>query len=290
MRSEGSIEVHVGAEDISYCGIAFRIRDTLNYELVYAQLHTSGRWDALQYDPVFHGSNTWQLYHGPGAQQAAEVPKGDWFQLRLDFKDQSAVLQLNDQPPLVIPRLVHSPKKGFIGLWCYKPAYFRDLRIHDECRLELNRHPPEPVVRSPESVITEWFLHGYGRVEGEPNGTINLNRYLPSTVSEAHLTRQFRLEEPSNVEFKFGFSDEIALQVDGEIVFEGDNTFKTSPHWHDQGYVSLDRHLTVSLPSGIHTIDIRLRRTEAFGFGFQLALPKNQCRALPCEYEVMPGL
>src|SRR4030065_1017428 len=63
---QGRIEVDIGAEGTAYAGIAFRVVDTYNYELVYAQPHTSGKWDALQYDPVFHGSNTWQLYFGDG--------------------------------------------------------------------------------------------------------------------------------------------------------------------------------------------------------------------------------
>ena len=73
--SQGRVEVDIGSEGAAYAGIVFRLSDTLNYELAYAQPHTSGKWDAIQYDPVFHGSNTWQLYHGPGAQQVAQVPE-----------------------------------------------------------------------------------------------------------------------------------------------------------------------------------------------------------------------
>lgn len=280
--AEGSIDVQIGSDETSYCGLAFRIADPLNYELAYGQPHTSGRWDALQYDPVFRGINTWQIYHGTGAQQAVEVPKGDWFHLRVDFKDQRAVIQLNDQPPLVVPQLAHAHNKGLIGLWSYKPAYFRDLRISDTSRstdldfIETN----QPM---PEGVITEWFLHDYGRVACEENGNFNLHRFLPASVSEARLTRKFALDKESTVTLKFGFSDEIHIFIDGEIVFEGEKKFKVSPEWNDQGYVSLSNELSLPLSSGIHLMDIRLKRTEMFGFGFCLSLLNGQYDLLSCD-------
>lgn len=70
--ADGSIEVLIGADGPAYPGIAFRAADVLNFELAYAVPHVSGQWDALQYDPVFHGSNTWQVYHGPSYQRAAQ--------------------------------------------------------------------------------------------------------------------------------------------------------------------------------------------------------------------------
>ena len=105
---QGRVEVDIGTEGAAYAGIAFRILDSLNYELAYAQPHTSGKWDALQYDPVFHGSNTWQLYHGAGAQKNVAVPTGTWFTLHLEFEERRAAIWVDNQPPLVVDRLAHS--------------------------------------------------------------------------------------------------------------------------------------------------------------------------------------
>lgn len=273
--SEGSIDVYVGSDEASYCGIAFRISDPLNYELAYGQPHTSGRWDALQYDPVFRGMNTWQIYHGVGAQQTVEIPMGDWFHLRVDFKDRRAVIRLNDQPPLVVPQLAHGHEKGLIGLWSYKPAYFRDLRISDSSRIS-DMNFIDTNESMPEGVITKWFLHDYGLVTCEANGRLNLHRYLPASVSEARLTRKFELNNESTVTLKFGFSDEITLFIDEKIVFEGEKKFTISSEWNDQGYVSFSHELTLPLSSGAHCIDIRLKRTETFGFGFCLSLLNDQ--------------
>ncbi|MEF2965357.1 hypothetical protein V3851_05880 [Paenibacillus sp. M1] len=280
--SEGSIEVYVGADDVSYCGIAFRIGDVLNYELAYAQPHTSGRWDALQYDPVFHGTNTWQLYYGTGAQQAAEVPKGEWLRLRVDFKDRQAMIRVNNEAPLYIPELAHDHKEGFIGLWSYKPAYFRDFRISDSCNDIINPVEATTVHKHNSGFVEAWFLHGYGRVESEANGIVNLSRFLPETVSEANLTRKFVCHEVGEMTLAFGFSDEISIKVDGELQFAGEHKFKSSPNWADQGYVSPDRQVKLSLPTGVHQIEILIRRTEPFGFGFIFALTGGNYELMPC--------
>lgn len=124
-----SIEVLIGADGSAYSGVAFRLADKLNFELAYAVPHVSGEWDALQYDPVFHGSNTRQLHHGPSYQRAAQVPTGRWFRLRVDFCGNRAAISVDGQLPLVVESLARSAAAGFFGLWSYLPAYFCDLQV-----------------------------------------------------------------------------------------------------------------------------------------------------------------
>jgi len=268
--AEGSLEVSIGAEGVAYCGIAFRIRDSLNYELAYVQPHTSGSWDAMQYDPVMNGVNTWQLYHGPGAQKAANVPTGDWFRFRVDFRDGWAKIRVNDEAPLVVPRLAHGHRDGFIGVWSYLPAHFRDLSVSDRC--EADDAVPQAGPNLPAGLVKEWFLDGLGKVSCEGNGIVNLNRYLPATVTEARLRRRFVLVKDADVTLRFGFSDEIAVRVDGVVVCEDRNTYGQSPEWSGRGYVSPDRERTIPLPAGAHEIELELKRTESFGFGFIMAV------------------
>jgi hypothetical protein len=268
--SEGSVEVRIAADDVSYCGIAFRIRDSLNYELAYAQPHTSGRWDALQYDPVMNGVNTWQIYHGSGAQKQETVPMGDWFRFRVDFKDGWSAILLNDGEPLVVPKLAHIHRDGFIGIWCYKPAWFRDLVVSDRCEANDVGMPEQPPL--PEGLVKEWFLEGIGKAVCEDNGIVNLGRYLPSTVTEARLRRTFTLGNDGDVTLRFGCSDEISIIVDGETVCEARNLFAPDGEWNGQGYVSFNRERTISLPAGEHQLELAVRRTEPFGFGFIFAI------------------
>lgn len=284
---EGSLQVQVGCEGPAYAGIAFRAADVCNYELAYAQPHTSGQWDALQYDPVFHDSNTWQLYHGPAAQLIADIPTLQWFKLKLDFKEHWARIQIDDQPPLVANRLAHAPAAGLVGIWSYLPAYFRDLRIIDE-------HPQEPEdlqqvqLISPLGVITEWLLEGYGVVECEPNGILNLNRYLPVKMEEARLTHQIEALAETQVEIDFGFSDELTLLLDDQTLFSGQNLFKgITPNWDERGYVSLSHKINHTLTPGVHNLTAILKVTEYFGWGMILTLRGESIRLSPGDFRKM---
>ncbi len=266
MLDRGRIEVDLGSEAAAYPGIVFRAADTRNYELAYAQPHTSGRWDALQYDPVFHGSNTWQMYFGDRFQRQAEIPLGTWIRLRLEFLGRRALLQAGEQPPLIVEPLAHAPGSGRIGLWTYLPAYFANLRVWDDAPTLAAMSPSAPVP-FPEGFIREWFLDGYGAVQCEPNGILNLNRFLPASVREVRLDRRFELAGECRLKFHLGFSDELSLKVDGREIFAGRHTWKDTSEWADRGYSSPDFCAELPLARGTHTLAADVKATEYFGFG-----------------------
>jgi hypothetical protein len=278
----GRIEADIGAERAAYPGIVFRAADTYNYELAYAQPHTSGQWDALQYDPVFHGSNTWQMYFGEGRHKEAEVPPNTWFRLRVEFRGRRALIQAGDQPPLLVGSLAHDGASGRIGLWTYKPAYFCNLRVWEETpALDSAAFPA--AAPQPEGTVGGWFLEGYGAVACEPSGILNLNRYLPVSVREARLVRRLELAETGTVILHFGFSDELALKVDDQVVFTGRHTWKDSPVWAERGYVSLDQRVGRNLGRGAHTIAADLKASEYFGYGLAMRIEGSPATLLPAE-------
>jgi hypothetical protein len=283
-NSEGSIEVQIGSDGAAYPGIVFHLSDVNNYELAYAQPHTSGVWDAIQYDPVFHGSNTWQLYYGANAQHTAEVPLGNWFRFKIDFQDRWAAIHVGDQPPLVVSCLAHSHTTGLLGIWTYLPAYFCDLRVSEKPSFF-----PTPMTQviptiSTGETITEWFLEGFGKVACEANGILNINRYLPVVVGEVRLTRQIEGLADTPIEIDCGFSDELTLQLDDQTIFAGQNLFKgNGPNWADRGYVAPDTHIVHPLTPGLHRLTAVLKVTEYFGWGLVLALRGGAFRLLPAS-------
>jgi hypothetical protein len=155
--ADASIEVSIGTDGPAYPGIAFRLADVANYELAYAVPHVSGQWDAVQYDPVFHGSNTWQVYHGPAYQGSAEVPVGRWFRVKVDCYGDRAAIAVDDQPPLVVERLAHRLAAGMVGLWTYLPAYFADLRVS---RCDGVNSPTGKPTGAVGGLVTHWFAEG----------------------------------------------------------------------------------------------------------------------------------
>ena len=279
--TDASIEVMIGADGSAYPGVAFRVADVLNFELAYAPPHTSDEWDALQYDPVFHGSNTWQVYHGSSYQRATQVPTGRWFRLKVDFCGTRAAVSVDGQPPLVVERLAHPAAAGLFGLWTFRPAYFCDLRVSTCDGLDI---PPGEIPSAAEGTVESWFVEGYGVVTCEPNGVLNLNRYLPVSLSNVRLIRRFEMPEEETVTFEFGFSDALSLELDGQVIFDGENTFKGFEDRAARGYAELGtQSLRQTLSPGTHRLETELRVSEAFGWGLALVAHGEGLHWLPAE-------
>jgi hypothetical protein len=277
--TEGHVEVQIGAEGTAYPGIAFRLADVANYELAYAQPHTSGKWDAIQYDPVFHASNTWQLYHGAAYQKAARVPTGEWFTFSIDFKDQWARIRVGDQDPLVVSRLAQPQSAGLIGLWTFLPAYFCNLRVTtlpDDSLPAAFAHLIDP------GNIDAWFVKGYGSIACEPNGILNLNRHLPASLGQVRLSRWIEVSDTDPIELEFGFSDDLTLQIDDQTIFTGQNIFHDVPEWDQRGYVAPTNRVQHTLAPGRHQLIATLKGTEPyFGWGLIVNLYAEHVKLLP---------
>ncbi len=268
--SDASIEVEILAQESCYPGIAFRIADETNFELAYAVPHVSGQPDAIQYDPVFNGSNTWQLFNGESYQKAAEVPTGEWFSLRINIIGHRAAIWVGDQPPLIIEKLAHPQTSGPIGLWAFKPAFFRNLKVTTQREMEDQRGKS---AQAPSGVISAWKLPGGKILTCEPTGILNLNRYLQPSQEGIKVFRDFHLTAPGKVAISLGFSDKLTLYIDGEEVFNGEHLFKGFDDIPSRGWVTSDyKNIELSLESGVHKIEAELKVTEPFGWGFIITL------------------
>jgi hypothetical protein len=168
-------------------------------------------------------------------------------------------------------------------LWTYLPAYFSNLRIWDDAPAWAAISFPELDESVMPGTVSEWFLEGYGTVTCEPGGILNLNRYLPVSVNEVRLMRQVEVLEHGNFSFHTGYSDMLRLQVDEQVIFSGVNLFKSSPNWHERGYVSADHQVSHPLARGVHSISVTLKAKEFFGFGMVLRIEGGDFRWLPAD-------
>jgi hypothetical protein len=280
---DAGIKVEILAPGPCYPGIVFRSTDVHSFELAYAVPEVSDQFDAIQYDPVFNGSNTWQLHTGPAYQKRAVVPTGVWFTLRIDVMGERAAIQVGDQPPLVVEHLSHGKTSGRIGLWTYLPARFRNLRVTSPRSFEdLSGENPE----IPDGVIDAWFLQGTGSITCEPSGVLNLNRYMMVADAEARLTRQFIVDDETDLELKFGYSDELKLSLDGELLFEGTHVFSGFENLETRGWVQPGSTLPLKhISAGRHELEAVLRVTEPFGWGLIVGLEGGGVRLLPVTNE-----
>ena len=103
-----------------------------NGEWVYLRQHKSGLPDAMQYTPVLNTGRNWQIYNGPGFTGAVDIPKDDWFHLRLEVTGAQAKLYVKDmdKPALVMDDLKSGVQKGQIALYVLTGAtYFSNFEV-----------------------------------------------------------------------------------------------------------------------------------------------------------------
>jgi sugar lactone lactonase YvrE len=247
---DGVIEVDVYCENRtrSYPGIVFRMKSQSDYERFYLRPHRSPLYpDALQYTPVFNGIAGWQLYHGEGATAVEDIPTGEWVHVRMEIAGTQARVFIGDaaRPSLEIHDLKHGVSNGHIGLFGPpdRSAYFSNFSYRHENNLSFI---PPPAPDGPPGMIREWEIAGPKRlsevdrekhpadqdlaglewqpVTSEPSGLVDLSRYFGRTGREPDcaFARVVLTSETDQVKrYLFGYSDEVHVFINGELVFHG---------------------------------------------------------------------
>jgi hypothetical protein len=185
-----------------FFGIMFRIvNDGLNGEEVYLRQHKSGLPDAMQYTPVLNTGRNWQIYNGPGFTGAVDIPRDEWFHLRLEVTGAQAKLYVKDmdnaKPALVMNDLKSGIQKGQVALYTLLGATcFSNFEIRTTPDAPWERHLPA----MPPNTLTKWSISPsydalarnlerplaptesdathWQAVEAEPPGVVVLYRYL----------------------------------------------------------------------------------------------------------------
>jgi hypothetical protein len=191
-----------------FFGFDFRLdKDGTNYEEVYLRQHKSGLPDAMQYTPVLNTGRNWQIYNGPGFTGAIDIPRDEWFHLRLEVAGAQAKLYVTDtnkdklaideaKPALVMKDLKSGIQKGQVALYTLIGAtYFSNFEVRTTPDAPWERHLP-PML---PDTLTKWSISpsydGLARnlelplspaesdamhwqdVEAEPPGFVVLYRY-----------------------------------------------------------------------------------------------------------------
>jgi hypothetical protein len=135
-----------------FFGFDVRIdKDEANYEEVYLRQHKSGLPDAMQYTPVLNTGRNWQPSTAPGFTGAVDIPRDEWFHLRLEVAGAQAKLFVKDmnQPALVMNDLKSGVQKGRIALFVLTGAtYFSNFEVRTTPDVPWEHHlPPMPPIR-----------------------------------------------------------------------------------------------------------------------------------------------
>jgi hypothetical protein len=253
--ADGTIEVDIAMHGHpSFAGIAFRAESENDYELVYVRPHLSRQPDALQYTPVFHGSEGWQLYNGKGFTAPAELPANRWVHLRLVVSGYSARLFVDNasEPQLVVTDLKRPWTRGQIGLWSrFGGVTFSNFTF--TAADTTAPAAPAPPSSSPQ-LLMDWELSPawetasvsddrlppattmWSPVRAEASGLVNIARFRPSVRTPANASKSRDLvfartvvssAQPRHARLVFGYSDGVHVFLNGRLLFAGDSSFRS---------------------------------------------------------------
>jgi len=274
---DGVIDVDVATPAVrGFFGIQFRIStDGTSGEWVYLRQHKSKAPDAMQYTPVLNTGLNWQLYNGPGFTGAVDIPKEEWFHLRLEVAGAQAKLYVKDMsaPALVMNDLKSGNQTGQVALAVLTGAtYFSNFELRATPAVPWVRHEPP----MPPGTLTKWSLSPsydalardleaplspaeigattWQEVEAEPPGIVPINRYRESPHPRVTFANEFskRLEPQPGMKVVYarttinaerdevrklsiGYSDDVSVFLNGKILYRG----RSAQNFRDPAFLGI---------------------------------------------------
>jgi len=285
--ADGTIEVDLLADHgRSYPGIYFRMQDPDNSEHVYVRPHRAGHYsDAVQYASRFNGIGGWQLFNGTGYTAPVELPVDEWVPLKLEVRGHQARFYVGDldRPVLEIDDLRHGASKGGIALEAQPNTCFSNFRYTLGGDLQFDA-PPPPDVRP--GMITDWELSQrfvvsdvdierhpaeqqlpleWRAVQADAGGMVDVSVYTGRSGREpdvVYARATIRSPKAEVKEYKIGYSDAVAVFLNGQILFSGSSAYQQ----RDQsalGIIGLFDSVYLPLKEGDN--ELLLAVVESFG-------------------------
>jgi hypothetical protein len=280
----------------SFAGAPFRVDEAgPDYEDFYLRPHNSGRFDAMQYTPVYNGISAWQLY--PEHNAAFEIPTEKWIHVRMVVAGSRLEVFLDGatDPSLVVERLRGRQAAGTIALQSFFPAG-TSSDLYPTAFSGFAVHPVEPPIRftaettppADSGYISRWavspvFPAPAAPVEELPAleassesretavsdemGRVNLARYRGFGEGArrgavlARVTLHSVREQTRKL--SFGFSDQVGVFLNGRLLFTGNNTYRTRSQKY-LGVMTVD-HAALYLPLRKGSNELIFAVSEAFG-------------------------
>ena len=298
---DGTIEFDLwSTAERAFAYLHFRMQSEEESEAIYFRLHKSRLPDAIQYDPFYQGLGNWQLYHGPESTAAVDLSPGRWIHVKLELQGDKAALFVDNssEPILSVPKLARGSKGGFIALRSFLGANIKgeveppssfanvvvrpDVVSYDFSKIVEPKTPALPglVTRfrlSPAFVPPDGPVRTLAGPSGEPS-TWPLANLLPSglavigsQVAVPARARRYatvaafrvRAEADGVKRLRIGFSDEVSVFLNGQILFSGDQRYVFN-FPRQEGLIHLDQ-ASVYLPLRKGDNDVRLVVSEVFG-------------------------
>jgi sugar lactone lactonase YvrE len=292
--TDGVIEVDI-AMDGRRCfpGIIFRAESETDTEIFYVRPHRPKNYShALQYTPRFRGQTGWQLYSGPGFTAGGDIPLDRWVHVKLEVQGSRARIYFEnmEDPALVVGDLKRGTAGGFIGVSAPPDGrvHFSNFGFSPDETLDFG---PLPIRAVSRAGLTDWELSQpiapprinrdlspneqdlgeveWQRVTADRSGLVDVARFLEDQpqLPQCVLARTaIAVERPERRKLLFGYSDEISVFLNGELLFRGDSAFRVRDS-EFMGVVGLNDAVVLDLNKGKNELLFVI--TESFGgWGF----------------------
>lgn len=285
----GTIEFDVAfSNTVAFPGIAFRAVTRTDYELFYLRASLSGKPDATQYTPVFHGLYGWQIYTGPAYNAALQWTFDRWMHVKLVVSGTRAEVFVDgDTVAQVIPLLRGAQRAGEVGLLVAPgSARFANLVVRPASAPRLTGTPPHMRDSTPATIVRSWrvsapfaesLLAGvtnlaavpgaggsWSALDIEERGIANLARLAGNGNGRNTVIAAVTLnaKRAATVRVRFGFSDRVHVFLNGRLLYAGDDGFATRDA-NFLGTVGLFDELALPLRSGPNELWFAV--SETFG-------------------------
>lgn len=275
--TNGSIEVDVYANAIrSFAGITFRKKGN-TMEEVYMRLHKTNQADAVQYTPIFNNESNWQLYREHQAKVSFKN-KG-WNALRIEVNNDNAEVFVNNEKVMSITDLRSNNTSGEIGLFALFSSRFSNFRYTPKQTKAQSKTiddtPIDPNIisqweitkaktyKEQELHFNDFLKEEYTTVKTEKSGLLPISKYIKKTssgnfeqnIEDYMIAFTTVYSENSGTKlFSFDYSDKIIVYLNGEVLFKGNNAFRTKGVQY-MGHIDINTNkLFIPLKKGKNTI------------------------------------
>ncbi|WP_299080559.1 hypothetical protein [uncultured Paraglaciecola sp.] len=254
---DGTIEFDMylsGERAFAY--LYFRGQSQRDVEAFYVRTHKHNSPDALQYAPVFQKRSAWQLYHGDKGTAGAALLADKWIKVKIELAGEKAKFWIGDmsKPAMVVNQLGHAPKAGWLAFRGFVPknspapysAYFSGLTVTPSESSGVTAI----TMSSPEGQLTNWrvspaFDTKKGPVTEIPaevsakkwskpsmqhDGSFEFlrSRDIPKGFKHWTVAADTVLlsSQASVCEVHLGFSDELTLSVNDQLIVYQDASYR----------------------------------------------------------------
>ena len=302
--STGTIEFDVELTDFFLSAIYFRRADEAHSELFYLRAYRADNPtgpDGIQYTTLTKGVALWDLY--PDYQAPATFYKEGWNRVRLVVSEKRMHVYINDMamPAITIPELMGDALVGGIafeggGIFAnltVKPRVTEDLQdaaaydpVKKDVRYVHNWQVSEPFDLPPgREMVSAMLFRAHSdylpdeqtkwhTLESERSGLVNLSRQFGK--SDDRRATWLKTTIHSNIDqqriMDFGFSDEVWVLLNGQLVFVDKNLYANPIMKHPFGQMTIsDTSFSLPLKEGENELLVGLANSF-FGWAIMARL------------------